>query len=181
MTGEARCREWAPPEIQLGLAGISPTAVSAAIILSAAIRFPASISPTKGEMEACEHPQGFFCAGEKIVSTTRRMENARPMPPRISCGASGRMRTERSGLRKRPPGFGSVNRIADALARDGHRTKACRGSVDTLKRRLAEGPPVIVFIRIPGGTRCIYRASSLAERRQRIGSVIQPRTGNGRF
>ena len=55
----------------------------------------------------------------------------------------------------------------------GYPSKACHGSVDTLKQRLTEGNPIIVFIRIPGDTHYavvvgydeqhIYLVDSLAE------------------
>ena len=61
----------------------------------------------------------------------------------------------------------------DVFERHGYQSKAYHGSVDTLKQRLAEGNPVIVFIRIPGDThyavvvgydeQYIYMADSLAE------------------
>lgn len=70
-------------------------------------------------------------------------------------------------------GFVPAGRIVDAFAKHGYRAKACHGSIDTLKQRLTEGHPVIVFLRIPGDThyavvvgydeRYIYLADSLAE------------------
>lgn len=54
-----------------------------------------------------------------------------------------------------------------------YQAKARHGSVDTLKQRLTEGNPIIVFIRIPGDThyavivgydeQYIYLADSIAE------------------
>ena len=74
---------------------------------------------------------------------------------------------------KRSLGFVSANSIADVLAQHGYPAKACRGSIDALKQRLAEGAPIIVFIRIPGDThyavavgydeRHLYLADSLAK------------------
>ena len=61
----------------------------------------------------------------------------------------------------------------DVFERHGYQAKACHGSVDTLKQRLTEGNPIIVFIRIPGDTHYavvvgydeqhIYLVDSLAE------------------
>ena len=74
---------------------------------------------------------------------------------------------------KRPFGFASANSIADLLERHGHPAKACCGSVDSLKQRLTDGHPILVFIRIPGDTHYaalvgydeehMYLADSLAE------------------
>ena len=61
----------------------------------------------------------------------------------------------------------------DIFERHGYQAEACHGSIDTLKQRLIEGNPIIVFIRIPGDThyavvvgydeQCIYLVDSLAE------------------
>ena len=74
---------------------------------------------------------------------------------------------------KRPLGFASASSIKDIFEQHGHEATAYHGSVDTLKQRLAEGHPIIVFIRIPGDTHYavvvgydeqhIYLADSLAE------------------
>ena len=74
---------------------------------------------------------------------------------------------------KRTLGFVSANSIADVFEQHGYQAKACHGNVGTLKRRLSEGNPIIVFTRIPGDTHYavvvgydeqhIYLADSLAE------------------
>ena len=74
---------------------------------------------------------------------------------------------------KRPLGCASANSITDVLAQRGYQARACHGSVDTLKQRLAKGHPIIVFIQIPGDThyavvvgydeQYIYLADSLAK------------------
>ena len=74
---------------------------------------------------------------------------------------------------KRPLGFASAGSIKDIFEQHGHEATAYHGSVDTLKQRLAERHPIIVFIRIPGDTHYavvvgydeqhIYLADSLAE------------------
>ena len=74
---------------------------------------------------------------------------------------------------KRPFGFVPANSITDIFEQHGYQAKACHGSIDTLKQRLIEGHPIIVFMRIPGDThyavvvgydeQYIYLADSLAE------------------
>ena len=152
-------------------------AIRIAIILSiaAAISFLAYISPPKDEVEALQYPPAFFCANAGN---------------RIDCQTDGKCAAyaaayllrsfgeEADGEKlfpelKRPLGFVSANSITDVLERHGYRAKACRGSVDTLKQRLAQGNPIIVFIRIPGDThyaaavgydeQYLYLADSLAE------------------
>ncbi len=49
-------------------------------------------------------------------------------------------------------GFVSVRQVAGLLERHGYHAAAYYGTLDTLKGRLAEGVPVIAFIRIPGDT-----------------------------
>ena len=49
-------------------------------------------------------------------------------------------------------GFVSVRQVAGLLERHGYHAVAYYGTLDTLKGRLAEGVPVIAFIRIPGDT-----------------------------
>lgn len=97
------------------------------------------------------------------------------MLPPISCGNWGEAADGEALFPelKRPFGFVPAGSIADVLERHGHPAKACRGSIDTLKQRLTEEHPIIVFIRIPGDThyavvvgydeQYIYLADSLAE------------------
>ena len=161
-------------------AQIRKTCLTAAIIASilsvvAAISFLAYISPPKDEVEFLDYPPEFFCAS---------------VGNRIDCQTDGKCATYAAAylLRhfgedadgealfpelKRPLGFASANSIVDVFERHGYQAKACHGSIDTLKQRLAGGKPIIVFIRIPGDThyavvvgydgQYIYLADSLAE------------------
>lgn len=153
------------------------TAAIIAIILSvaAAVSFLAYISPPKDEVEFFNYPPEFFCASAGN---------------RIDCQTDGKCAAYAAAylLRhfwedadgealfpelKRPLGFTPANSNADVLERHGYQAKACHGSIDTLKQRLAGGKPIIVFIRIPGDThyavavgyddQYIYLADSLAE------------------
>lgn len=151
--------------------------VSVAIILSiaAAIGFLAYISPPKDEVEVLDYPPEFFCASA---------EN------RIDCQTDGKCAAYASAylLRhfgeeidgeelfpelKRTLGFVSANSVTDVFVQRGYQAKACHGSIDTMKQRLTEGNPIIVFIRIPGDThyavvvgydeQYIYLADPIAE------------------
>lgn len=153
------------------------TAASVAIVLSiaAAISFLVSISPPRDEIEPFDHPPEFFCAGA---------ENRIDYQTDGKCAAYAaayllrHFGEDADGEAlfpelKRPLGFVSANSIADVFAQHGYQAKAYHGSIDTLKQRLSEGNPIIVFIRIPGDTHYavvvgydeqhIYLADSLAE------------------
>ena len=153
------------------------TAAMVAIIVSIAttISFLASISPPRDEMEAFDYPPEFFCASS---------ENRIDYQTDGKCAAYAaayllrRFGEDTDGDAlfpelKRTLGFVSANSIVDVFERYGYQAKACHGSVDTLKQRLTEGNPIIVFIRIPGDTHYavvvgydeqhIYLVDSLAE------------------
>ena len=153
------------------------TVAFVAIILSiaAAISFLAYISPPKDEVGSFDYPPEFFCAGT---------ENRIDYQTDGKCAAYASAYLMRNFGEdadgeelfpelKRPFGFVSANSIADVFEQHGYQAKARHGSVDTLKQRLTEGNPIIVFIRIPGDThyavvvgydeQYIYLADSLAE------------------
>ncbi len=152
-------------------------AVSVAMILSivVAIGFLAYISPPKDEAESFDYPPEFFCAGA---------ENRIDYQTDGKCAAYAaayllrHFGEDSDGEKlfpelKRQFGFVSANSIVDVFEQHGYRAKACHGSVDTLKQRLTEGNPIIVFIRIPKDTHYavvvgydeqhIYLVDSLAE------------------
>lgn len=151
-------------------------AVTAVILaLAAAIWFLAYISPPKDEIGAATYPPEFFCEGA---------ENRIDYQTDGKCAAYAaayllrHFGEDADGEAlfpelKRPLGFTPASSIAEVLTRHGHPARACRGSLDTLKQRLAEGQPVIVFLRIPGDAHYavvvgydeqhVYLADSLAE------------------
>ena len=151
-------------------------AVTAVILaLAAAIWFLAYISPPKDEIGAAPYPPEFFCEGA---------ENRIDYQTDGKCAAYAaayllrHFGEDADGKAlfpelKRPLGFTPASSIAEVLTRHGHPARACRGSLDTLKQRLAEGQPVIVFLRIPEDTHYavvvgydeqhVYLADSLAE------------------
>ena len=132
------------------------TAAMAAIILSiaAAISFLAYISPPRDDIEVFHYPPEFFCASS---------ENRIDYQTDGKCAAYAaayllrHLGEDTDGEvlfpeLKRTLGFVSANSIADVFERHGYQSKACHGSVDTLKQRLSGGNPIIVFTRIPGDT-----------------------------
>ena len=148
-----------------------------AVILSiaTAIGFLVYISPPKDEVESFDYPPEFFCAGA---------ENRIDYQTDGKCAAYAAAYLLRhfgknaDGEKLFPElnrqfGFASANSITDVFEKHGCQAKAYHGSVDTLKQRLAEGNPIIVFIRIPKDTHYavvvgydeqhIYLVDSLAE------------------
>ena len=153
------------------------TAAMVAIVVSiaAAISFLVRISPPRDEVESFDYPPEFFCTSE---------ENRIDHQTDGKCAAYAtayilrHFGEEADGEElfpkwKRPFGFTPANSIADIFEQYGYQAKSCHGSVDTLKQRLTNGNPIIVFIRIPGDThytvvvgydeQYIYLADSLAE------------------
>lgn len=153
------------------------TAAAAVLILflAAAISFLAYISPPKDKVDCFDYPPEFFCtgAGARIDCQRDGKCAAYAAAYLLRCFGEDADGGSLFPELKRSLGFVSANSIADVLAQHGYPAKACRGSIDALKQRLAEGAPIIVFIRIPGDThyavavgydeRHLYLADSLAE------------------
>ena len=152
-------------------------AVSVAIILSiaAAIVFLAYISPPKDEADSFDYPPEFFCADaeNRIDYQTDGKCAAYAAAYLLRNFGENADGEELFPELKRPFGFTSANSITDVFEQHGYQAKACHGRIDTLKQRLTEGNPIIVFIRIPGDThyavvvgydeQYIYLADSLEE------------------
>ena len=153
------------------------TIVAVAIILSiaAAISFLTYINPPKDEVKAFNYPLKFFCENTENYIDYQTDGKcaayaAAYLLRYVGDDADGEALFPEL---KRTLGFVSVNSIVDVFEQHGYQAKACHGSVDTLKQRLAEGNPIIVFIRIPGDThyavivgyedQYIYLVDSLAE------------------
>lgn len=149
--------------------------IAVALCGAAAVGFLLYVSPPKDDVGDFDYPSEFFCKTE---------ENRIDFQTDGKCAAYASAYLLRffgenvSGEELAPEigrifGFVPARKIAEVLNRRGYRAKACRGSVDTLKRRLTEGNPIIVFIRIPRDThyavvvgydeRNIYLADSLSE------------------
>lgn len=142
---------------------------------TAAGGFLAYLSPPKDDIFVFDYPSAYFCETEENRIDFQTDGNCAAYASayvlrHLGENASG----EESALEiGRIFGFVSANKIVDFFEKHGFRAKACRGSVETLKQRLTEGCPVIVFTRISGDThyavvvgydeRHIYLADSLAE------------------
>ena len=149
--------------------------IAVVLLFFSAIGFLAYISPPKDAAAFFDDPPEFFCANA---------ENRIDYQTDGKCAAYAAAYLLRHFGEdvdgealfpelKRPLGFVSANSIVDVLAQHGYPARACHGNVDTLKQRLSEGHPVIIFIRIPGDThyavvvgydeRRIYLVDSLEE------------------
>ena len=175
-TGWIRCHGYSG-KIGTKIRKICLAAAIIAIILSitAFVCFLAYISPPEDEVEFFDYPSEFFCAseGSRIDYQTDGKCAAYAAAYLLRYFGDKADGEELFPELKRPLGFVSVNSITDVFERHGYQAKACHGSIDTLKQRLIEGHPIIVFIRIPGDThyavvvgydeQCIYLTDSLAE------------------
>lgn len=156
---------------------ICVAAAMAAIILSIAVSvcFLAYISPPEDEIASFQYPPEFFCAGagNRIDYQTDGKCAAYAAAYLLRYFGEKANGEDLFPELNRPFGFVSANSITDVLAQHGYPSGAYHGSMDTLKQRLTEGYPIIVFIRIPGDTHYavvvgydeqhIYLADSLAE------------------
>lgn len=145
------------------------------LCIAAAISFLVYISPPKDEVEFYNYPPEFFCesAGNRIDYQTDGKCAAYAAAYLLRHFGEAADGEELFPELKRPFGFVSANSITDVFEQHGYQAKACHGNIDILKQRLAEGHPIIVFIRIPGDThyavvvgydeQCIYLVDSLAE------------------
>lgn len=145
------------------------------LCIAAAISFLVYISPPKDEVESYNYPPEFFCesAGNRIDYQTDGKCAAYAAAYLLRHFGEAADGEELFPELKRPFGFVSAKSITDVFEQHGYQAKACHGNIDILKQRLAEGHPIIVFIRIPGDThyavvvgydeQCIYLVDSLAE------------------
>lgn len=143
--------------------------------IAAAGGFILYVSPPKDDVDVFDYPPEFFCKAE---------ENRIDYQTDGKCAAYASAYILRSlgenlsGEELAPEiarifGFVPANSIASVFEKRGYKAEARHGSVDTLKQRLTNGNPIVVFIRIPGDThyavvvgydeRNIYLADSLEE------------------
>lgn len=161
--------------IQIRKICLTSAMIVAVLVFFAAVSFLAYITPPKDKVEFFNYPPEFFCesAGNRIDYQTDgkcAAYAATYLLRHFGWKADGEALFSEL---KRPFGFVSANSIKDVFEQHGYQAKACHGSIDTLKQRLTEGHPIIVFIRIPGDThyavvvgydeQYIYLADSLAE------------------
>ena len=145
------------------------------LFITAAIGFLAYISPPKDKIGSIDYPPEFFCKteGNHIDYQTDGKCAAYAVAYLLRYFGETTDGEDLFTEVKRPFGFASAKSITDVLGQHGYHAKACHGSIDTLKQRLTEGNPIIVFLRIPGDThyavvvgydeQYIYLADSLSE------------------
>ncbi len=133
------------------------------------------VSPPKDDVDVFDYPSEFFCetAENRIDYQTDGKCSAYAAAYLLRHLGEAADGEQLYPELKRSFGFVSARSVADVFGKHGYRAKACRGSVETLKQRLAEGNPIIVFIRIPDDThyavvvgydeQYIYLADSLAK------------------
>ena len=145
------------------------------LFLAASLCFLAYISPPKDEVKLLHYPQEFFCesAENRIDYQTDGKCAAYAAAYLLRYLGEEADGEELFPELKRSFGFVSAHSITDVFEQHGYRATAWHGRVDTLKQRLTEGYPIIVFIRIPGDThyavvvgydeQYIYLADSMEE------------------
>ena len=148
-----------------------------AIVLTgmAAACFLASISPPKDEMDGFDYPPEFFCKTEENRIDDQNGGKCAAYASayllrHFGEDASGEELASEIG---RIFGFVPAGSVAGAFRRRGYQAQARHGSMDTLKQRLTDGNPILVFVRISGDThyaavvgydeQCVYLADSLKE------------------
>lgn len=149
--------------------------IAVILCIAAAMSFLVYVSPPKDEAESYNYPPEFFCesAGNRIDYQTDGKCAAYAAAYLLRHFGEAADGEELFPELKRPFGFVSAKSITDVFEQHGYQAKACHGNIDILKQRLAEGHPIIVFIRIPGDThyavvvgydeQYIYLVDSLAE------------------
>ena len=166
---------WGAAAMQMRKISLLAAGIALLLTIAAAIGFLAYISPPRDEVESFYYPPEFFCASA---------ENRIDYQTNGKCAAYAAAYLLRHYGEdadgealfpelKRPLGFVSANSVTDVFVQRGYQAKACHGSIDTMKQRLTEGNPIIVFIRIPGDThyavvvgydeQYIYLADPIAE------------------
>ena len=137
--------------------------------------FLASIRPPKDEIDSFDYPPEFFCTNaENRIDYQTDGKCAAYAAAYVlrHFGEDADGETLFPEL-KRPFGFVSANSIVEVFEQHGYPARACHDSIASLKQRLTEGYPIIIFLQIPGDThyavvvgydeRHIYLADSLAE------------------
>lgn len=122
--------------------------------ITMSISFISYLSPPKDKIESFNYPLKFFCANT---------DNYIDYQTKGKCAAYAtsyllrHFKEEANGEElshelKRTFGFVSTNSIIGVFRQHGYQAKSYHGNIDTLKQRLIEGHPIIVFIRIPKDT-----------------------------
>lgn len=116
--------------------------------------FLSYISPPKDDIDVFAYPSEFFCKteGNRIDYRTDGKCAAYASAYLMRHFGEEIHGEELFSELKRPFGFSSAKSITDVFEKHGYSAEAYHGSIETLKQRLSEGNPIIVFIRIPKDT-----------------------------
>lgn len=149
--------------------------IAIVLFIAASVCFLLYISPPKDDIVSFDYPPEFFCEGvvNRIDYQTDGKCAAYATAYLLRHFGEKADGEELFSELKRPFGFAPANSITDVFKQRGYQAKALHGNIETLKQRLAEGHPIIVFVRIPGDTHYavvvgydeqnIYLADSIAE------------------
>ena len=158
--------------IKIGLS----VAVDALVLFAlAVVAVLAYVSPPEDDISPCDYPSEFFCINveNRINRQTDGQCAAYAAAYLLRHFGENVNGEELTSEIRRTFGFVSAGSIAAAFVRRGYWAKPYCGNVDTLKQQLANGDPILVFVRIPGDThyavvvgydeQFIYLADSLEE------------------
>lgn len=138
-------------KIKIGMAVAIFVIVLSGII---AIIFLSYVSPSKDNIDTSDYPPEFFCRNEK---THIDYQTDGKCASYASAYILRYLGEDIDGEKlfpelKRQFGFVSTNSITNVFKHHGHQATAYHGNIETLKKQLTHGNPLIVFIRIPGDT-----------------------------
>lgn len=134
---------------------IVPIAVFALLSLAfGAVRCFAKIHPPKDRITDLNYPSEFFCTGGENRIDYQTDGNCAAYAAAFVLRNLGEQTDGEQIVPeiKRLFGFVPAESIVRVFEKHGFSAKAYHGDVDTLKRRLAGGVPVIVFLSIPNDT-----------------------------
>lgn len=128
--------------------------ILSACLLAMALSVTAYLTPPKDGIGSFSYPPTFFCEtdGEPIPYQSGNQCAAYASAYVLRhLGHSTDAAQLYPGI-KRTLGFVSARSVTALFTRHGHAAHAYRGTIDTLKQRLTQGVPVIVFLSTPTDT-----------------------------
>ena len=152
-------------------------ALIVAVVLTVTGCFVKSIDPPKDDIAEKNYPSEFFCEGTENRIDYQSGGNCAAYATAYVLRELGEYAEGESVAKEVDRFFGFVpaKSIVNIFEKYGYFAKAYHGSTETLKQRLINGVPVIVFVSIPSDThyavvvgydeQYFYLADSLAENR----------------
>ena len=123
-----------------------------AVGVCAAVCF-CTINPPKDGIADLNYPSEFFCGGENRIDYQTKDNCAAYASAYVLRSFGEPTDGEKIAPEiKRIFGFVTPKSIVRAFEKHGFSAKTYRGDTDSLKRRLSEGVPIIVFVSIPNDT-----------------------------